>query len=76
MPPADGGHVAVRETLASFFNSYFDPIHPVLPEHIVLTAGASDALESLIHAICDDGDSVIIPGPYWCKCMRCANGVL
>ncbi|KAF2278028.1 PLP-dependent transferase [Westerdykella ornata] len=64
-PPSDGGDSACREALASFFNTYFHPIHPVRSEHIVVTAGASDALESLIYAICDDGDSVIVPGPYW-----------
>lgn len=55
----------LREAVAAFFNRYLHPIHPVKQEHIVLTAGASDAIENVIHAICDDGDSVIIPGPYW-----------
>ncbi|KAF2015415.1 PLP-dependent transferase [Aaosphaeria arxii CBS 175.79] len=65
MPPSNGGEQAVREAMASFFNRYFNPIHPVLTEQIVLTAGASDAIENVIHSICDEGDSVIIPGPYW-----------
>lgn len=56
----------LRNAMATFFNSYFKPVHPVSPEHIVLTAGASDAIENVIHAVCDDGDSVIVPGPYWC----------
>ncbi|KAK7179888.1 PLP-dependent transferase [Paraphaeosphaeria sporulosa] len=64
-PAGDGGDASTRESLASFFNKSFNPIHTVKPEHIVLTAGASDALESVIHAICDEGDSVIVPGPYW-----------
>ena len=58
----------MRTALASFFNAYFEPIHKVQPEHIVATAGASDALENLIHAICDEGDNVIVPGPYWRAC--------
>ncbi|KAH9864373.1 hypothetical protein J1614_010307 [Plenodomus biglobosus] len=61
----EGGPLQTREALASFFNNYFHPVHSVKPEHIALTAGASDAIESVIHAVCDDGDSVIIPGPYW-----------
>ncbi|KAF1845286.1 PLP-dependent transferase [Cucurbitaria berberidis CBS 394.84] len=61
----DGGHLQLREALASFFNTWWNPIHVVKPEHIVLTAGASDALENVIHAVCDDGDSVLVPGPYW-----------
>jgi aspartate/methionine/tyrosine aminotransferase len=39
----------------------------VRQEHIVLTAGATDAIENLFHAICDDGDSVLVPGPHWRK---------
>ena len=57
----------LRGALATFCNTHFNPIHPVKPEHIVLTAGATDALESVIHAVCDDGDSVLVPGPRWCK---------
>jgi aspartate/methionine/tyrosine aminotransferase len=37
----------------------------VKPEHIVLTAGATDAIENVIQAVCDDGDSVLMPGPHW-----------
>ncbi|KAF2448986.1 PLP-dependent transferase [Karstenula rhodostoma CBS 690.94] len=65
VPAGDGGDTLTRESLASFFNTSFNPIHTVKPEHIVLTAGASDALESVIHAICDEGDSIVVPGPYW-----------
>ncbi|KAL6712143.1 hypothetical protein ACN47E_000020 [Coniothyrium glycines] len=57
--------VALRDALASFFNAHFKPVHAVKPEHLVLTAGASDAISSVIHAVCDEGDSVLIPGPYW-----------
>ncbi|KAF1836168.1 PLP-dependent transferase [Decorospora gaudefroyi] len=60
-----GGNTVLREALASFFNTYFQPIHTVKPEHIVLTTGASDAIENVIHAVCDDGDSVLVPGPHW-----------
>lgn len=64
-PSLSGGDFQVREALARFFNLYLNPIHDVKPEHVVLTAGASDAIDNLIHAVCDDGDSVLIPGPYW-----------
>lgn len=67
MPRPGGGDTALREALTSFFNTFFKPIHPVKPEHVVLTAGAIDAIENVIHAVCDDGDSIIVPGPYWCQ---------
>ncbi|KAF2112763.1 pyridoxal phosphate-dependent transferase [Lophiotrema nucula] len=59
---------ALRAALTSFFNTYFSPIHPVRPEHIVPTAGCRGALEGLLHAVCEDGDSVLVPGPYWFGC--------
>ncbi|KAH8725120.1 pyridoxal phosphate-dependent transferase [Phaeosphaeriaceae sp. PMI808] len=65
LPAPNGGDPVLREALASFFNNYFHPIHSVRPEHIVLTAGASDAIENVIHTVCDDGDSVLVPGPSW-----------
>lgn len=64
-PSPAGGDAVLREALSSFFNAYLRPIHTVKQEHIVVTAGATDAIESVIHAICDDGDGVIVPGPYW-----------
>jgi aspartate/methionine/tyrosine aminotransferase len=65
--PSDDGDPQLREALALFFNTYFHPIHRVTPDNIVLTAGASDAIENVIHAVCDDGDSVLVPGPSWRK---------
>jgi aspartate/methionine/tyrosine aminotransferase len=67
LPSPNGGDSQLREALASFFNQYSSPAHTIRPEHIVLTAGASDAIESVIHAVCDDGDSVLVPGPSWRK---------
>jgi aspartate/methionine/tyrosine aminotransferase len=67
LPTSGGGDPLLREALALFFSNYFQSVHTVKSEHIVLTAGASDGIESLIHAVCDDGDSVLIPGPLWRK---------
>jgi len=67
LPASDGGDAQLRDALASFFNNYFHAIQPVNPAHIALTAGATDAIENVIHAVCDDGDSVLVPGPSWRK---------
>ncbi|EOA91804.1 uncharacterized protein SETTUDRAFT_178211 [Exserohilum turcica Et28A] len=61
----NGGDPRLRHALATFFNAYFNPIHTVKPDHIVLTSGATDAVENVVHAICDDGDCVLAPGPHW-----------
>lgn len=65
LPAGNGGDPACRAALATFFNSYFEPIHAVRPEHVVLTAGASDAVESVVHAVCGEGEGVMVPGPMW-----------
>ncbi|KAH3904619.1 hypothetical protein HBI56_214050 [Parastagonospora nodorum] len=65
LPASNGGDAQLREALASFFNNHFHPIHPVKSAHIAITAGATDAIENVIHAVCDDGDSVLVPGPSW-----------
>jgi hypothetical protein len=38
LPASDGGDPQLREALAAFFNDYFDPIHIVKHEHIVLNS--------------------------------------
>ncbi|KAF2807323.1 PLP-dependent transferase [Mytilinidion resinicola] len=63
--PTFGGDVDTRTALASFFNNFFRPASTVSVDQIVLTAGAGSCIEALVHSICDEGDSVIIPGPYW-----------
>ncbi|KAH7396693.1 pyridoxal phosphate-dependent transferase [Phaeosphaeria sp. MPI-PUGE-AT-0046c] len=65
LPPGNGGDPQDRAALATFFNTYFNPIHAVKPEHVVLTAGTSDAIERVVHAVCEEGDSVLVPGPMW-----------
>ena len=37
----------------------------VSPDDIITTVGASEALSFTMNSICDPGDEVIIPAPYW-----------
>jgi aspartate/methionine/tyrosine aminotransferase len=53
------------EALASFFNQYFNPHVPVLPAHIAVAPGAAASLDALLYNICDPGEGVLVPGPYW-----------
>ena len=64
-PPGFGGDPELLEALASLFNTYFHPSIPVQPGHIITTSGAGNALDALLCSVCDDGDSVLVPGPYW-----------
>ncbi|PSQ71261.1 MAG: aspartate aminotransferase [Bacteroidetes bacterium QH_2_64_26] len=35
------------------------------PDHIVCSNGAKQSLALAIHALCDEGDQVLVPAPYW-----------
>ncbi|TVY20174.1 putative aminotransferase aclI [Lachnellula arida] len=60
-----GDDAELLAALASFFTSYMKPFVPLTPSHITATVGAGYSLDALMHLICDAGDSVISPGPFW-----------
>lgn len=62
-----GGDPALLQALAGFFNKYFNPNNPVLPKHIVVTPGATSCLDALLTSVCDDGDGVLVPAPFWSR---------
>ncbi|KAI4132263.1 MAG: hypothetical protein LQ338_000815 [Usnochroma carphineum] len=64
-PRGFGGDLALLSALASFPNTYFRPANPVEDSHIAVAAGASSCLDQLLYTICDAGDSVLVPAPYW-----------
>ncbi len=35
------------------------------PENVVISCGAKHSLYNLIQVLCDEGDEVLIPSPYW-----------
>jgi len=48
------------------------------PDQIVVSAGAKHSLYNIIQVICDQGDEVIIPAPYWVsypEMVQVAEGV-
>ncbi|KAK2743525.1 hypothetical protein FQN57_004822 [Myotisia sp. PD_48] len=64
-PENQSGDPALLESLARLFNMYFNPCVPVKPSHIASAPGAAGCLDALLHTICEPGDGVLIPGPYW-----------
>ncbi|KAH8100415.1 pyridoxal phosphate-dependent transferase [Cristinia sonorae] len=52
-------------SLATLFNEQWSPKTPVLPSQIIAGAGCSILIEYLVHAICDPGDVVLTPAPFW-----------
>ncbi len=48
------------------------------PEEIIVSCGAKHSIFNIIMALCDEGDEVIIPAPYWVsypEMVRIAQGV-
>ncbi len=68
--PSDGFE-SYREKLAEF---YRDRSHlPVQTEDILITTGGSEALSFAMAAICDAGDEIIIPEPFYANYNGFAN---
>lgn len=59
------GYPKLLQGTASFFNKFFSPRTPVLPEQVVTQRGAMEILDSLIYTICDDNEGLLIDAPFW-----------
>lgn len=59
------GSPRLRRALASFFNSHFSPIVPVVPEHIDASRGVTSSLERLAYELGDPGDRFLLGRPYY-----------
>lgn len=68
-PRAFAGFPEVLEAFASFFNSYFHPHIPVEAAHLATAPGAASCLDTLFYNICDPGDGILVPAPYWSMYM-------
>lgn len=78
------GHLAAdatcAETLASFIGTHITR-RPVTPNEVVVTCGASGAIDQLVFLLSDPGDSVIVVGPGYqgfatCSGTRCGVHVV
>jgi aspartate/methionine/tyrosine aminotransferase len=68
-PKSPLGDPELLKVLANFFNTYFQPAQRVESSHISVAAGASACLNDLMYSICEPGDAVLVPGPYWSECF-------
>lgn len=60
---ANTGIPQLREAIAARFKSVNGITHH--PEEIVVSCGGKHVLATAILALCDEGDEVLIPSPYW-----------
>lgn len=66
-PKGLGGHPELLEALARVFNAYFGPYKRVEAVQVVVAPGAAACLDAILYNICDAGDGVLVPCPYWSK---------
>ncbi|MBN1479827.1 pyridoxal phosphate-dependent aminotransferase [candidate division KSB1 bacterium] len=60
---AVSGIYELRQAISNWINNEYSVIYS--PENIVVTSGAKHAIYQSIIAICDPGDEIIVPIPYW-----------
>jgi aspartate aminotransferase len=57
-----GGIPAFRQALIGYFHRWG---HEVAPEHLLVTTAGSEAILFALATVCDPGDEVIIPEPFY-----------
>jgi aspartate aminotransferase len=57
---------------ASYYNNCLGFKH-ISDENIVITQGGSEAIELILFAICNPGDEVLTPDPYYCNYQSIAQ---
>ncbi|AEO60892.1 hypothetical protein MYCTH_2310609, partial [Thermothelomyces thermophilus ATCC 42464] len=55
----------IRQALASYLNSSFQPHRAVRHEDILVLSGVTSVIDSLAWSICDEGEGIIIPQLTW-----------
>jgi aspartate aminotransferase len=56
------GSLEYRKALTNYYSAHQISI---LPEEIIVTTGASEALSFTLNSVCDAGDEIIIPEPFY-----------
>ncbi|KAB8225979.1 pyridoxal phosphate-dependent transferase [Aspergillus novoparasiticus] len=59
------GDATLLNLLASTVNTHFRPHCQVAADNIAVTAGAAAGLDAILYNICNPGDGVLVPCPYW-----------
>ena len=66
-PRAFAGFPEVLKSFAATFNRYFEPFVPVEEAHLATAPGAASCLDTFLYNVCNPGDGVLVPAPYWSK---------
>jgi aspartate/methionine/tyrosine aminotransferase len=72
-PRAFAGFPEVLSAFAGFLNDHFHPAIPVETSHLATAPGAASCIDTLLYNICDPGDGILVPGPYWSTTQLICN---
>ena len=60
-----GGSLALRTGLAEFLRDQFHARREITPDSIIVGAGTSTLLDMISFALCEEGEGILIPAPYY-----------
>lgn len=69
------GLVQLREYISRYMDERFGAEYP--PEHILVTVGASEGIDLVMRAVCEEGDEILVPDPGYVSyfpCVQLAGG--
>lgn len=67
------GSLEYRKALASYYNSL--GFTDITTDNFIVTNGGSEALNFALSTLCDDGDEIIIPEPYYANYNGFSNHI-
>ncbi|KAM0749544.1 PLP-dependent transferase [Meredithblackwellia eburnea MCA 4105] len=59
------GSDRLLDALISFYSKYIKPLRPIQREEIVTGNGTTHLLDQLARAICEPGEAIMIPAPFY-----------
>lgn len=65
------GELELREALPGYYKTFGVDVNP---EDIMITTGGSEAIQFVFMALCDPGDEIIVPEPYYTNVGSFARG--
>lgn len=54
-----------RQKLSMFFNNFMSPVENINADDVLVMNGCGTVIESLGYSICNEGDGVLIPAPFY-----------
>lgn len=59
------GSLRLRRTIATFLENEFHARDPISTDQLLITSGVASALDSIAWAVCDEGEAILVPRPYY-----------